>query len=57
LSPSIGNWNFDCKSHYWIKHNEIIFARTWTNDEIDNGREKEAKKRKKFFFKKLKKKK
>jgi hypothetical protein len=19
LYPSIGNWNFDCRSHYWIK--------------------------------------
>ena len=23
LHPSIGNWNLDCKSHYWIKNNEI----------------------------------
>ncbi len=21
LYPSIGNWNFDCQSHYWIKNN------------------------------------
>lgn len=24
LSPSIGNFNFDCKSHYYIKENQII---------------------------------
>ena len=24
LSPSIGNWNYKCKSHYWIRKNEII---------------------------------
>lgn len=23
LSPSIGNWNYECKSHYFIKSNEI----------------------------------
>jgi hypothetical protein len=23
LSPSIGNWNFACRSHYWIKNNHI----------------------------------
>lgn len=23
LSPSIGNWNFRCKSHYWIRKNCI----------------------------------
>lgn len=23
LRPSIGNWNFDCKSHYWITNNAV----------------------------------
>lgn len=23
LLPSIGNWNYDCKSHYFIEHNGI----------------------------------
>ena len=23
LSPSIGNWNFKCRSHYFIRKNEI----------------------------------
>lgn len=23
LYPSIGNWNFGCKSHYWIINNEV----------------------------------
>ena len=26
LSPSIGNFNFPCKSHYWIQNNEIRWA-------------------------------
>lgn len=34
LSPSIGNWNFDCKSHYWITHNEVHWAESWTTDKI-----------------------
>ena len=55
LSPSIGNWNFDCKSHYFIRRSEIEFARIWTDEEIIEGREKDKKKRK-FFFKKKKKK-
>lgn len=29
LYPSIGSWNLECKSHYWIKNNKIIFARKW----------------------------
>ena len=27
LYPSIGNWNFRCRSHYWIVNNKIIFHR------------------------------
>ena len=33
LSPSIGNWNFECKSHYFITRNNIRYARRW-NDYI-----------------------
>lgn len=51
LSPSIGNWNFDCKSHYWVRNNEIIFARKWTDEEIKDGHEKPKKKDKKSFSK------
>lgn len=27
LDPSIGNWNFKCKSHYWIKDGQIVIIR------------------------------
>jgi hypothetical protein len=30
LHPSIGNWNFNCKSHYWITKNKIRWARKWS---------------------------
>ena len=26
LSPSIGNWSFPCKSHYWIRANSVRWA-------------------------------
>lgn len=26
LAPSIGNWSFACKSHYWITGNEVRWA-------------------------------
>ncbi len=51
LSPSIGNWSFDCRSHYWIRKNEIIIAPSWSLDEVDLGRKKDVKKKKKFFKK------
>lgn len=33
LYPSIGNWNFECKSHYWITRNNIRFAEKWIDFE------------------------
>jgi len=27
LSPSVGNWDFPCLSHYWIRRNNAIFVR------------------------------
>ena len=38
LDPSIGNWSFNCQSHYWIKQNQIIWARQWSQEEINAGR-------------------
>lgn len=29
LSPSIGNWDFPCRSHYWIKRSQAIYAESW----------------------------
>jgi hypothetical protein len=34
LNPSIGNWSFKCKSHYWIVKDTIKMARKWSDDEI-----------------------
>lgn len=25
LLPSIGNWKYECQSHYFIKHNKIVW--------------------------------
>jgi hypothetical protein len=49
LFPSIGNWNFDCRSHYWIRQNEIIIAPSWSQGKIDFERSKNAKKKRNFF--------
>lgn len=38
LYPSIGNWNFACKSHYWIESNRVIWARAWSQKEINATR-------------------
>lgn len=38
LDPSIGNWNFPCQSHYWIKRNKVRWAPRWSRKEIEAGR-------------------
>jgi len=38
LHPSIGNWNFPCQSHYWIKENKVRWAPRMTREQIEAGR-------------------
>lgn len=57
LYPSIGNWNFECKSHYWIIHNKVKFARKWSDSEIQFSRDKDVAKSAKYYKKQKRKKK
>jgi hypothetical protein len=34
LDPSIGNWSFPCRSHYWIKNNTVRWAEPWSQTRI-----------------------
>lgn len=43
LAPSIGNFQFPCKSHYWIKENKVI----WAEPSAQNTKHRDAKKQKK----------
>lgn len=38
LAPSIGNWSFECQSHYWIKRNRVDWSTRWSQARIDAGR-------------------
>lgn len=38
LYPSIGNWSFPCRSHYWIKNNAVLRSYNMSQREIDAGR-------------------
>lgn len=38
LYPSIGNWNFACRSHYFIQHGRVIEAATWTETQVADNR-------------------
>jgi hypothetical protein len=46
LYPSIGNWNYPCRSHYWIRSNRVIdagwmSARAITAAQRDDRRERD----------------
>lgn len=49
LDPSIGNWGFDCQSHYWIKRNRVKWAPQWTREEINAGRSWDRAEKEKYF--------
>lgn len=49
LDPSIGNWNFTCQSHYWIKHNKVKWVRPWSQEEICIGRARDSREKKRYF--------
>jgi hypothetical protein len=41
LYPSIGNWSFQCQSHYWIRGGEIKWASQWTREQIEENRDQD----------------
>lgn len=49
LSPSIGNWNFECKSHYWIKKGKVEWSGSWSDNQIRNGREADEVAKKEYY--------
>jgi hypothetical protein len=49
LMPSIGNWEFPCHSHYWIRSDKIRWAGAWTPEEIAAARQGEARDYKRYF--------
>lgn len=49
LFPSIGNWQLPCKSHYWIKNGKILWANSWTAEQIAAGRHNEEERRRAYY--------
>jgi len=41
LSPSIGNWSFPCRSHYWVEDNCVQWCRDMPQKAIDAGRDRD----------------
>ncbi len=56
LNPSIGNWSYDCKSHYWIIENKIKEADKWEDLEIERGRYLDENAKKEYYKRRKRKK-
>jgi len=41
LHPSIGNWSYKCRSHYWIRDDKIVWAESWSNEQVAKARERQ----------------
>jgi hypothetical protein len=51
LYPSVGNWGFKCRSHYWIRNNRVVWAGEMSKHEIELGRIHDKAAREKYFSK------
>ena len=49
LEPSIGNWSFPCRSHYWIDGGRVRWARGFSEAEIALVRQKERTRRDNYY--------
>jgi Family of unknown function (DUF6527) len=49
LWPSIGNWNFACRSHYIIRNSEVRRAFAWSDRYIARNRERDQAAKERYF--------
>jgi len=49
LDPSIGNWSFPCRSHYWVRNNRTLWAEDWSQSLIDANRAYNRRAKEKYF--------
>jgi hypothetical protein len=49
LDPSIGNWSFPCRSHYWIRSGKVVWAADMTQHQIQQGRMRDQRLRDAYF--------
>jgi len=49
LYPSIGNWSFRCRSHYWIRNSKVVWAGSMTKKQIEYGRALDQRMRDAYF--------
>lgn len=49
LYPSIGNWSYSCRSHYWIRNGRIIWSAQMSEEQIKQGRNIDRQIKERYF--------
>lgn len=53
LKPSIGNWSFECRSHYFISRNNILWASNMSDRDIADGRAQDIRRKDRYYDKSM----
>lgn len=49
LFPSVGNWQFPCRSHYLITGGKTRWAGQWSDERVKAGRKAEQRRREAYY--------
>lgn len=49
LDPSVGNWSFACRSHYWVDKGRVRRARSFSDAEVSRVRAEARENRKEYY--------
>jgi hypothetical protein len=48
LWPSIGNWSFECQSHYWIRRGRVRWGGGMSRQEIEQARARDRRRKERY---------
>ena len=49
LEPSIGNWGFPCRSHYWVTNKRAVYAEDWSQARVNANRARDRPTKDKYY--------
>jgi len=49
VTPSVGNWQLPCRSHYWIREGKVVWSGDWSPRQIAAGRRAEEERRRSHY--------
>jgi hypothetical protein len=53
LEPSIGNWSFPCRSHYWIRGGKVRWSGSMSVSEVEGGRVRDQQRKSDYYESKM----